>query len=238
MTTTAGPRGLARGLTNYGDPDFALYLRRSFATSMGYSKAMLARPVVGIAQSASGFNNCHRHFPELIDAVKRGVLAAGGLPIDFPTISLGEVFLSPTSMMFRNLMAIDVEEMIRAQPMDAVVLLGGCDKTVPAQLMGAASADVPAIMVTAGPSEPGWFRGRQLGAGTDLWHYADELRAGRMSEGEFAELEAAATSTFGTCNEMGTASTMAALVETLGLSLSGSATIPAVAAARQRVAET
>ena len=139
------PHGLARGLTNYGDADFSLYLRRSFATSMGYSREMLARPVVGIAQSASGFNNCHRHFPELIDAVKRGVVAAGGLPLDFPTISLGEVFLSPTSMMFRNLMSIDVEEMIRAQPMDAVVLVGGCDKTVPAQLMGAASADVPAV---------------------------------------------------------------------------------------------
>src|SRR6266511_758003 len=135
MAMTDGPRGLARGLTNYGDADFALYLRRSFATSMGYSKAMLARPVIGIAQSASGFNNCHRHFPELIEAVKRGVLAAGGLPIDVPT-----------SMMFRNLMAMDVEEMIRAQPMDAVVLVGGCDKTVPAQLMGAAYADVPAVV--------------------------------------------------------------------------------------------
>src|SRR5256712_8454892 len=119
MTTTDGPRGLARGLTNYGDPDFALYLRRSFATSMGYSKAMLARPVIGIAQSASGFNNCHRHFPELIEAVKRGVLAAGGLPIDFPTISPRGGFLSPTSMMFRNLLAIDVEEMVRPQPMGA-----------------------------------------------------------------------------------------------------------------------
>ena len=137
--------GLAKGLTNYGDPAFSLYLRRSFAKSMGYSGEMLARPVVGIADSRSGFNNCHRHFPELIEAVKRGVLAAGGLPVEFPTTSLGEVFLSPTSMMFRNLMAMDVEEMVRAQPMDAVVLVGGCDKTVPAQLMGAASADVPAV---------------------------------------------------------------------------------------------
>src|SRR2546422_1837292 len=129
MAMTDGPRGLGRGLTNYGDADFALYLRRSFATSMGYSKAMLARPVIGIAQSASGFNNCHRYVPELTEAVKRGVLKSGGLPIDFPTISLGEVFLSPTSLMFRNLMAMDVEEMVRAQPMDAVVLIGGCDKT-------------------------------------------------------------------------------------------------------------
>src|ERR671925_1064628 len=129
--------GLRHGLTNYGDRDFSLYLRRSFAQSMGYSRALLSKHVVGIAYTPSGFNNCHRHFPELLDAVKRGVLASGALPIDFPTVSLGEVFLSPTSMMFRNLMSIDVEEMIRAQPMDAVVLVGGCDKTVPAQLMGA-----------------------------------------------------------------------------------------------------
>ena len=127
-------KGLARGLTNYGDPAFSLYLRRSFARSMGYSGEMLSRPVVGIANSASGFNNCHRLFPELLDAVKRGVIAAGGLPLEFPTISLGEVFLTPTSLMFRNLMSMDVEEMVRAQPMDAVVLMGGCDKTVPAQL--------------------------------------------------------------------------------------------------------
>src|ERR1700687_5762690 len=152
--------GLAKGLTNYGDPAFSLYLRRSFAKSMGYSSEMLGRPVVGIADSKSGFNNCHRHFPELIEAVKRGVLAPGALPIEFPTVSLGEVFLSPTSMMFRNLMSIDVEEMIRAQPMDAVVLMGGCDKTVPAQLMGAVSADRPAIALVAGPMLAGAYRGR------------------------------------------------------------------------------
>src|SRR5688572_30889112 len=144
MPGKKSPRGIAKGLTNYGDPAFSLYLRRSFAKSMGYSGEMLGRPVVGIADSRSGFNNCHRHFPELIDAVKRGVLAAGGLPLVFPTISLGEVFLNPTSLMFRNLMAMDTEEMIRAQPMDAVVLVGGCDKTVPAQLMGALSAGRPA----------------------------------------------------------------------------------------------
>src|ERR1700760_2568137 len=143
--------GLARGLTNYGDSAFSLYLRRSFARSMGYSTAALARPVVGIAYSGSGFNNCHRAFPELLEAVKRGATAAGGLPIEFPTISLGEVFLNPTSLMFRNLMAMDTEEMIRAQPMDAVVLVGGCDKTVPAQLMGAVSANPPAIQLVAGP---------------------------------------------------------------------------------------
>src|SRR3989440_12763211 len=140
-------KGFARGLTNYGDAGFSLYLRRSFAKSMGYSGEMLERPVVGIADSKSGFNNCHRHFPELIDAVKRGVLAAGGLPIDFPTVSLGEVFLSPTSMMVRNLMSMDVEEMIRAQPMDAVVLVGGCGKAVPGQRMGAVSAGLPAVQL-------------------------------------------------------------------------------------------
>ena len=133
--------GLDHGLTDYGDRDFSRYLRRSFAQSMGYSRAMLDKPVVGIAYTASDFNNCHRHFPELLAAVKRGVLASGALPLEFPTISLGEVFLTPTSLKYRNLMAIDTEEMIRAQPMDAVVLMGGCDKTVPAQLMGAVSAD-------------------------------------------------------------------------------------------------
>ena len=134
---TARAIGLTHGLTDYGDRDFSRYLRRSFAQSMGYSRALLDKPVVGIAYTGSDFNNCHRHFPELLTAVKRGVLAAGALPLEFPTISLGEVFLTPTSLKFRNLMAIDTEEMIRAQPMDAVVLMGGCDKTVPAQLMGA-----------------------------------------------------------------------------------------------------
>ena len=150
-------KGLANNLTNYGDPDFSLYLRRSFARSMGYSTEMLDRPVVGIATAASGFNNCHRTTPDLVEAVKRGVLAAGGLPIDFPTISLGEVFLNPTSMMFRNLMSMDVEEMIRAQPMDSVVLVGGCDKTLPAQLMGAVSAALPFVYLAVGPMMTGRY---------------------------------------------------------------------------------
>ena len=237
MTTTDGPGGLARGLTNYGDPDFSLYLRRSFATSMGYSREMLARPVVGIAQSASGFNNCHRHFPELIDAVKRGVLAAGGLPIDFPTISLGEVFLNPTSMMFRNLMAIDVEEMIRAQPMDAVVLVGGCDKTVPAQLMGAASADVPAVQLLAGPMMPMAYRGERLGACTDCRRFWAKYRAGGVTTEEICQIEQNLATTAGTCAVMGTASTMAAIAEALGMALPGTAAIPAVHADRLRAAE-
>ena len=162
------PLGLDGGLTNYGDPDFARYLRRSFARSMGMSTEMLNKPVVGIAISPSGFNNCHRSMPELTEAVSRGVFAAGGLPLPFPTISLGEVFLSPTSMMFRNLMSMDVEEMIRAQPMDAVVLIGGCDKTVPAQLMGAASAGKPAVQVVTGSMMTGRYHGERLGACTDL----------------------------------------------------------------------
>ena len=159
--------GLARGLTNYGDLDFAVYLRKSFARSMGYSVEMLARPTVGIAYTPSGFNNCHRHFPEMLDAVKRGVMLAGGLPVEFPTITLHESFAHPTSMYLRNLMSIDTEEMIRGQPVDSVVLIGGCDKTVPALLMGAASANVPAIMLVTGPMITGDHKGERLGACTD-----------------------------------------------------------------------
>jgi dihydroxy-acid dehydratase len=230
-------KGLARGLTNYGDPAFSLYLRRSFAKSMGYSGEMLARPVVGIADSRSGFNNCHRHFPELIEAVKRGVIAAGGLPMDFPTVSLGEVFLSPTSMMFRNLMAIDVEEMIRAQPMDAVVLVGGCDKTVPAQLMGAASADVPAIQLLGGPMMPTSFHGERLGACTDCRRFWAMHRAGKVDKAGIDEVEGNLATTAGSCAVMGTASTMASIAEALGMALPGSAAIPAVHADRLRAAE-
>jgi dihydroxy-acid dehydratase len=230
-------QGFARGLTNYGDAGFSLYLRRSFAKSMGYSKEMLARPIVGIADSKSGFNNCHRHFPELIEAVKRGVLAAGGLPIEFPTVSLGEVFLSPTSMMFRNLMAMDVEEMVRAQPMDAVVLVGGCDKTVPAQLMGAASADLPAIQLLAGPMMPTSFRGERLGACTDCRRFWAMHRAGKVDEKGIDEVEGNLATTAGTCAVMGTASTMASIAEALGMALPGSAAIPAVHADRLRAGE-
>ncbi len=229
--------GLARGLTNYGDPDFALYLRRSFAKSMGYSRAALERPIVGIADSGSGFNNCHRHLPELIDAVKRGVLAAGALPVEFPTISLGEVFLEPTSMLYRNLMSMDVEEMVRAQPMDAVVLVGGCDKTVPAQLMGAASAGVPAIQLVAGPMMTGRHEGERLGACTDCRRFWAKFRAGDVSAEAIETIEGRLATTTGTCAVMGTASTMACLAEALGMILPGTAAIPAVHADRLRAAE-
>ncbi|MBV8888568.1 MAG: dihydroxy-acid dehydratase [Alphaproteobacteria bacterium] len=238
MTEPAGTAtGLRRGLTNYGDPDFALYLRRSFARSMGYSAELLAKPVIGIADTFSGFNNCHRHFPELIEAVKRGVLAAGGLPLVFPTISLGEVFLSPTSLMFRNLMAMDTEEMIRAQPMDAVVLVGGCDKTVPAQLMGAVSANRPAIGLVAGPMLTSRWHGERLGACTDCRRFWAKFRAGEVSPDEIHEIEGNLATTAGTCAVMGTASTMASIAEALGMILPGTAAIPAVHADRLRAAE-
>jgi hypothetical protein len=235
--TDQEPKGLARGLTHYGDPDFAVYLRRSFAKSMGYSDAMLERPVVGIAYTPSGFNNCHRHFPELLEAVKRGVLASGGLPLEFPTISLGEVFLNPTSLKFRNLMAMDTEEMIRAQPMDAVVLMGGCDKTVPAQLMGAISAGRPAIQLVAGPMMTSRHAGERLGACTDCRRFWARYRAGDLTAGEIAAVEGKLATTAGTCAVMGTASTMACIAETLGMSLPGTAAIPAVHADRLRAAE-
>jgi dihydroxy-acid dehydratase len=229
--------GLDRGLTNYGDRAFSRYLRRSFARSMGLSTPMLDRPVVGIAVSGSEFNNCHRSMPELADAVARGVLAAGGLPRQFPTISLGEVFLTPTAMMYRNLMAMDVEEMIRAQPMDAVVLIGGCDKTVPAQIMGAISAGRPAIQLVTGPMLTGRHQGERIGACTDCRRFWAKHRAGEIDTAAIADVEERLAVTAGTCSVMGTASTMACLSEALGLSLPGTAAIPAVHAARLVAAE-
>jgi dihydroxy-acid dehydratase len=229
--------GLDHGLTDYGDRDFSRYLRHSFAQSMGYSREMLGKPVIGIAYTGSDFNNCHRHFPELLSAVKRGVLAAGALPLEFPTISLGEVFLAPTSLKFRNLMAMDTEEMIRAQPMDAVVLMGGCDKTVPAQLMGAVSADRPAIMLVAGPMMTGRHRGERLGACTDCRRFWARYRAGDIDAAEISDVEGQLAVTAGTCAVMGTASTMACLIEALGMCLPGTAAIPAVHADRLRAAE-
>ena len=237
MSNDDNPKGLSLGLTNYGDKDFSLYLRRSFAKSMGYSDEMLDRPIVGIVNTASGYNNCHRGVPELVAAVKRGVLATGGLPIDFPTISLGEVFLNPTSLMFRNLMSMDTEEMIRAQPMDAVVLVGGCDKTVPAQLMGAASADLPTIQLVTGPMMTGRHEGQRLGACTDCRRFWAEFRAGRIDSKEIGKIEGNLATTMGTCAVMGTASTMACIAETLGMTLPGTAAIPAVHADRLRAAE-
>ena len=231
------PAGLSQGLTHYGDAGFAGYLRRSFAKSMGYSAEALDRPVVGIAYPPSGYSNCHRHFPELLDAVKRGVTAAGGLPLEFPTIALPEVFLAPTSLKYRNLMSMDTEEMIRAQPMDSVILMGGCDKTVPAQLMGAAACDVPAIQLVGGPMMTGTYRGERLGACTDCRRFWAMYRAGTISDEEINEIEDNLATTAGTCPVMGTASTMACIAEALGMALSDSAGAPAVHADRLRIAE-
>ncbi|GAB2874008.1 dihydroxy-acid dehydratase [Streptomyces mayteni] len=222
----------------FAGADLPGFLHRASLTAAGISRAALdGRPVIGICNSWSELVSCNLHFRGLADAVRRGVLQAGGLPLEFPTMSLGENLLKPTAMLFRNLMAMDVEESIRGYPFDAVVLLGGCDKTVPAQLMGAASADVPTISVTGGPANPARFRGRELGVGTDLWAYVNELRAGRMSRTEFDELEAAAMPSAGHCPELGTAATMAAVTEALGMSLPGSATIPATDARRHAAAE-
>src|SRR5512143_3898889 len=237
MTEKAEASGLARGLTHYGDPAFALFLRRSFARSMGLSSALLARPTIGIANSASDLNNCHRHLPELIEAVKRGVLAAGGLPLAFPTISLGEVYLHPTSLVYRNLMAMDVEEMCRAQPLDAVVLVGGCDKTVPAQLMGAAAAGIPAVALVAGPMLTARHEGERLGACTDCRRFWARFRAREIDQRAIDAVEMRLATTAGTCAVMGTASTMACVAEALGMILPGTAAIPAVHADRLRAAE-
>src|SRR5215207_5607138 len=231
------PHGLDRGLTNYGDRDFARYLRRSFARSMGISRELLDKPIVGIAMTPSGFNNCHRYMPELVEAVSRGVMLAGGLPVEFPTISIHESFAHPTSMYLRNLMSMDTEEMLRAQPMDAVVLIGGCDKTVPAQLMGAASAGLPAIQLVTGPMSTGRHKGQRLGACTDCRGFWAKYRAGSVDSDEIETVEGRLSVTAGTCAVMGTASTMACITEALGMSLPGTAAIPAVHADRLVAAE-
>ena len=214
-------RGFLRGLQNYGDRDFSIYMRRAFAKSMGYSGDELARPVVGIAFTHSKFNPCHRHFPELLEAIKRGVAAAGGLALEFPTISLHESTLAPNSMKFRNLMAMDTEEMIRAQPMDAVVLMGGCDKTVPAQLMGAASAGKPAIQLIGGPQMTSRYKDDRVGACTDCRKFWTKFRAGEIGKAEIDAVEGRLVTTAGTCAVMGTASTMAAIAEALGMIAAG-----------------
>src|SRR5581483_1652243 len=214
--------------------DLAGFVHR---TSLPADGPLGGRPVVGICNPWSELVHCNVHLRGLAEAVRRGVARAGGIPLEFPVMALGENLMKPTSMLFRNLLAMEVEETIRANPLDAVVLLGGCDKTVPAELMGAASADVPAIMLTAGPSAPCLFRGRRVSSGTDLWHYVEEVRAGRTARAELDELEAAARPRPGHCNELGTASTMASLVEALGLALPGTATIPAADPARAEAAE-
>ncbi|RFC62771.1 dihydroxy-acid dehydratase [Fulvimarina endophytica] len=231
-------QGLKKGLTSYGDTGFSLFLRKAFIKGMGYSDDALDRPIVGIIDTASGFNACHANVPDLVEAVKRGVMLAGALPVPFPTISVHESFSHPTSMFLRNLMAIDTEEMIRAQPMDAVVMIGGCDKTVPAQLMGAISADIPAIQLVTGPMLTGRHRSERVGACTDCRRFWGRHRAGEIDEAEIAEVNDRLVPGAGTCGVMGTASTMALVTEAMGMMAPGGATPPAVSADRRRVAET
>lgn len=214
------------------------FVHRSWMKAEGFSHSVFqGRPVVGICNSWSELTNCNAHLRQVADAVKRGVWAAGGFPLEFPTISLGEPFMRPSTMMFRNLMSMDVEECIRANPLDAVVLLCGCDKTTPAQLMGAASADIPAIMCTGGPMLKGMWQQREIGSGSDVWHFWDELRAGRISEEEFQEIESCMSRSHGHCMTMGTASTMTSLAEALGMTLPGCASIPAPDSRRLVMAE-
>ena len=230
-------RGLEKGLTSYGDRDFSLFLRKAFIKGAGYTDDALSRPVVGIANTGSAYNPCHGNAPQLIEAVKRGVMLAGGLPIDFPTISIHESFAHPTSMYLRNLMSMDTEEMIRAQPMDAVVLIGGCDKTVPAQLMGAASAGVPCVQLVTGSMLTGSHQGERVGACTDCRRYWGRYRAEEIDADEISRVNNQLVASVGTCSVMGTASTMACVAEALGITVPGGAAPPAVTADRVRVAE-
>ncbi|MBI2768843.1 MAG: dihydroxy-acid dehydratase [Burkholderiales bacterium] len=229
--------GMRKGLTSYGDAEFSLFLRKAFIKAMGLSDDALSRPVVGIANTFSDYNACHGNVPKLVEAIKRGVLLAGALPMEFPTISIHESFAHPTSMFLRNLMAMDTEEMIRAQPMDAVVLVGGCDKTIPAQMMACASAGVPTVIVPVGPMLVGHYQGEQLGACTDCRRLWGEHRGGRIDAQEIERINERLAPTPGTCMVMGTASTMACIVEIMGLALPRSATIPATHADRLRSAE-
>jgi dihydroxy-acid dehydratase len=229
--------GLEKGLTNYGDIEFSLFLRKAFIKGAGYTDDALSRSVVGIVNTGSGFNPCHGNAPQLVEAVKRGVMLAGGIPIDFPTISIHESFAHPTSMYLRNLMSMDVEEMVRAQPMDAVVLIGGCDKTVPAELMGAISAGVPAIQLVTGSMLTGSSRGVRVGACTDCRRFWAGFRGDQIDAQEIAEVNNQLVASVGTCSVMGTASTMACIAEALGMMLPGGASPPAVTADRIRIAE-
>ncbi len=237
MTDDPRDKGLDKGLTSYGDRDFSRFLRKAFIKGAGYTDEALSRPVVGIANTASAYNPCHGNAPQLLEAVQRGVMLAGGLPMPFPTISIHESFAHPTSMYLRNLMSMDTEEMIRAQPMDAVVLVGGCDKTVPAQLMGAASAGVPCVQLVTGSMLTGSHRFERVGACTDCRRYWGRYRAGEIGAAEIAEVNDQLVASVGTCSVMGTASTMACVAEALGIAVPGSASPPAVTADRIRVAE-
>ena len=224
--------GFFGNLTSYGDPEFSAFLRRIFLSSMGYDAVDLERPVIGIADTSSGYVTCHREMPQLVDAVRRGVLEAGGLPVVFPSMSLPEIFTDPTTMYLRNLMALETEELVRAQPMDGIVMVGGCDKTVPAQLMAGLSANRPMVQVVAGPMIATQWRGTRVGACTDCRAIWGKFRGGELNEADVASASRSLATTGGTCMVMGTASTMACITEAIGLGLPGSATPAAPTGAR------
>ncbi|KAF2771264.1 dihydroxy-acid and 6-phosphogluconate dehydratase [Teratosphaeria nubilosa] len=229
--------GLRSGLTSYGDKHFSLFLRKVFIKAAGYGEDALSRPIIGIINTGSGFNPCHANVPQLVEAVKRGVHLHGGLAIDFPTISLHESFASPTSMYLRNLMSMDTEEMIKAQPVDVCVMIGGCDKTIPAQLMGGLSANKPVLSLATGPMMPGSFKGERIGACTDCRNNWAAYRAGTLDVEDIAGINDELAPTVGTCGVMGTASTMACITAALGMMPLNGASAPAVSSARLRVAE-
>jgi L-arabonate dehydrase len=232
--------GLAMKLRSqnwFGGVGLYSFVHRSWMKAEGLPGDVFdGRPVIGICNSWSELVNCNLHLRQVAEAVKRGVWEAGGLPLEFPTISLGEPFIKPTAMLYRNLMAMDVEEMIRANPIDGVVLLCGCDKTTPAQLMGAASADIPAIMVTGGPMLKGRWGEEEIGSGTDVFRFYDMYRTGRLSEEEFLEIEGCLHRSAGHCMVMGTASTMTSIAEAIGMTLPGCANIPAADSRRMAIA--
>jgi dihydroxy-acid dehydratase len=230
-------RGMYKNLTSYGDKGFSIFLRKAFIKGLGYTDEMLDKPIIGITNTYSDYNPCHGNVPDLIKSIKSGILSSGAIPLEFPTITVHESFAHPTSMYLRNLMSMDTEEMLRAQPMDACVLIGGCDKTVPAQLMGAFSADIPVIQLVTGPMLTGSHRGERVGACTDCRRYWAKFRADEIDEEEINEVNNQLVPTVGTCGVMGTASTMALITEALGLMVSNGACAPAVSAERRRIAE-
>src|SRR5476649_2454967 len=220
----------------FAPDDLRSFGHRSRIMQMGYAPAdWVGRPVIGIVNTWSDLQPCHAHFKQRVEEVKRGVLQAGGFPIELPAISLAETFVKPTTMMYRNFLAMETEELLRSHPIDGAVLLGGCDKTTPGLIMGAISMGVPAIYVPAGPQLRGNWHGQVLGSGSDAWKYWDEKRAGRISEEEWAEIEGGIARSFGTCMVMGTAATMMAIAEAVGLSLPGASSIPAADSAHPRM---
>src|SRR5258707_6722250 len=222
----------------FGPADRDGFIHRSWMKNQGLPEHLFdGRPVIGICNTWSELTPCNAHFRKIADHVKRGVYEAGGFPLEFPVMSLGETLMRPTTMLFRNLVSMDVEESIRANPVDGVVLLSGCDKTTPAMLMGAASADVPAIMVTGGPTISGNYKGRIIGQGTDGRKIFDQFRMNQISAEELQEIEGCMVRSAGHCTVMGTASTMAIIAEALGMTLPGAAAIPAVDSRRAALAE-